>query len=192
LENVTLKAQLELNERQLAIHQQVMEYLVQPRPEGALATAVTDPFSFVAVPTNETPLKTIDLLLSDAATVSFDELQTAQALSAMRQVNRRVSLCDTSRIHPPMSTEASKILRQKFQAAQRMQGDVRRQPLADKDKMGTANLPLPVADKPPIRLLMDQLSQRVAAASNNLNIVTLQEQPSLLRQARLLAPKTLR
>jgi hypothetical protein len=192
LENCSLRAQLELNERQLAIHEQVMEHFAKPKPELVSAVAVKDPFSFATSTANGSSLKTMDLVVAEAATVSFDELHVGQALSARRQADRRVSISDTSRIRTPVSTEASQILRLKFQEAQKMQLDVRRQPLADKDKMGTANLPVPVAAKTPIRMLMDQLSQKVAAASNNLNVATLQEQPSLLQQARLLAPKTLR
>ena len=82
------------------------------------------------------------------------------------------------------ASEASKILKQKLQDAQRIQQE--RKPLAEKPA-GTQNTQTTAVSKPPIRSLMDQLSQSVAAA--NLSLSNHEEPTGILLRSRLLTQK---
>jgi hypothetical protein len=156
LENIALKAQLTLNEKQLGIHQQVMEHLVQPKPEVVAALSIKKPFSFMIEPMGETPLRTIDV----GVPLPSANRPLTPGLEGLP--DRWAALCATRRDRTPSLVETTAIVRKKFEDAQMLQVDGR-QPLAPRP--GGANAP--VDRKLSVRFLIDQLSERVAATLVN-------------------------
>lgn len=190
LENFALRSQLELRERQISIQQNVIRSLNQapthqappsiPMSHVHSAKPVTEMLHEVTEEDDE------ENTMNESEAETVKTFQLPPPISARRHVHDRVSITDMSRIKTNNgASEASKILKQKLQDAQRIQQE--RKPLVEKPA-GTQNAQTTAVSKPPIRSLMDQLSQRVAAA--NLSLSNNHEEPTgILLRSRLLTQK---
>ena len=191
LENFALRSQLEIREKQISMQQNVIKSLNQTPTHDAPPAL---PLSHIAPPKaahtihHEVPQENEDLnttpALDESDAEAIKSIQLPPPVSARRHVHDRVSITDMSRIKTNAASEASKLLKQKLQDAQKMHQEARK-PLAD--RTSAQNVQPSAVSKPPIRSLMDQLSQRVAAA--NLSLSNHEEPTGILLRSRLLTQK---
>ncbi|KAH0791225.1 Kinesin-like protein KIF18A [Histomonas meleagridis] len=189
LENLALKGKLQIAQQQISLQQNVIRNLNQNSNEESIPV----PPITISVPpkpvkeeetTKQTPVEPVtenEDKNEDTTITDIEHTITSRYPFVPVSARKTTFSADANRPVTPAG-EATRILKQKFQEAQRMHMEIRK-PL--ETKLGNGNImPTSGLSKPPIRSLMDQLSQRVAAV--NMNMPTNEEPTGILLSSRLL------
>ena len=176
LENFALKGQLQYALKQIEIQQNIIHSLTQDQ------TNVIQANNELLNEEKNQPNETNSEKSFDKSEIT---VSIPKAFPPFLPISPNEStISETETVDTTSPKEATKILKQKFQEAQRFQMQ-NRKPLGEKYGNGNIETNPNTISKPPIRSLMDQLSQRVASV--NLNVTNNEEPAGILLRSRLLA-----